>query len=185
MYGVAARRLGLQAFGGLPRLAEISPCESAAFRRMPAFFMASVRSGPAGMRRACSRATNASASKSNLDRGFFLSWDIEILRRHSYVAGSAMSVRCTTQEPSTTAGALFYRWLSLRPAISSYWCIMSEQTLRVVPRKKAVSTQGSLPGNAFPGGFPSASAFPAPGTERRSRRRRDRWHSRPCGRAGR
>src|ERR1700730_4894055 len=80
VYGVAARRLGLQAFGGLPRLAEISPCESAAFRRMPAFFMASVRSGPAGMRRAGSRATNASASKSNLDRGFFLSWDIEILR---------------------------------------------------------------------------------------------------------
>src|ERR1700737_2617577 len=60
---------------------------------------------------------------------------------HSYVAGSAMSVRCTTQEPSTTAGALFYRWLSLRPTISSYWCIMSEQTLRVVPRKNAVSTQ--------------------------------------------
>src|ERR1700730_18010951 len=149
VYGVAARRLGLQAFGGLPRLAEISPCESAAFRRMPAFFMASVRSGPAAMRRAGSRATNASASKSNLDRGFFLSWDIEILRRHSYVAGSAMSVRCTTQEPSTTAGALFYRWLILRTAISSYWCIMSEQTLRVLPRKKAVSTQGVVTRKCF------------------------------------
>jgi hypothetical protein len=60
-------------FAGLPRLAKKTPCRSAAFRRMPAFFMASVRSGPCGIIRASSRAANASASKSCLGRRTFFS----------------------------------------------------------------------------------------------------------------
>jgi hypothetical protein len=62
-----------QRFAGLPRLAKNIPCKSAAFRRMPAFFMASVRSGPGGIMRACSSAAKASASKSTLGRWSFFS----------------------------------------------------------------------------------------------------------------
>src|SRR6266436_9891709 len=47
------------------------PCESAAFRRMPAFFIAAVRSGPCGIARASSSgAACASASKSSSGRLF-------------------------------------------------------------------------------------------------------------------
>ena len=50
-----------------------TPCKSRALRRMPAFFMASVRSGPGGSVRARSSAATASASKSSLGRGSLLS----------------------------------------------------------------------------------------------------------------
>jgi hypothetical protein len=46
------------------------PCESAAFRRMPAFFIAAVRSEPCGIVRASSSAACASASKSSSGRVF-------------------------------------------------------------------------------------------------------------------
>src|SRR5882672_11897796 len=46
------------------------PCESAAFRRMPAFLIAAVRPGPCGIARASSSATCASASKSSSGRLF-------------------------------------------------------------------------------------------------------------------
>ena len=46
------------------------PCASAAFRRMPAFFIAAVRSGPCGIARASSSAACASASKSSSGRLF-------------------------------------------------------------------------------------------------------------------
>jgi hypothetical protein len=44
------------------------PCESAAFRRMPAFFIAAARSGPCEIARASSSAACASASKSSTGR---------------------------------------------------------------------------------------------------------------------
>ena len=54
-----------QDFGGRPRLAkEMKPRMSAELRKMPAFFRASVHSGPGGIFRACSSATVASAAKS-------------------------------------------------------------------------------------------------------------------------
>jgi hypothetical protein len=51
-------------FRGLPRFAKKSPCMSAALRKMPAFFRASVFSCPTGIKRAVSRASMALASKS-------------------------------------------------------------------------------------------------------------------------
>ena len=46
------------------------PCESAAFRRMPAFFIVAARSGPCDIARASSSAACASASKSSTGRLF-------------------------------------------------------------------------------------------------------------------
>jgi len=69
----------LQAYGlaGLPRFAKNMPCKSAALRRMPACFIASFRSGPGGIVRACSRAASASASSSSLGRRFSFGRGIE------------------------------------------------------------------------------------------------------------
>ena len=55
------------------------PSKSAAFRRLPACFIALVRSGPCGIARASSRAARASASNSSLGRRTFFSraiWDL-------------------------------------------------------------------------------------------------------------
>jgi hypothetical protein len=57
-----------QFFGGLPRFGKSNPCMSTALRKMPARFIASVRSGPGGSARATSSAAKASTSRSN--RGF-------------------------------------------------------------------------------------------------------------------
>jgi len=54
---------------GLSGLAKSKPLRSAAFLKMPARFIASVRSGPGGSARACSRAESASVSRSSLGRG--------------------------------------------------------------------------------------------------------------------
>jgi hypothetical protein len=62
----------VQVFGGLPRLAKSMPLRSAAFLKMPARFIASVRSGPGGNARASSRALSASASRSSFDRGYLM-----------------------------------------------------------------------------------------------------------------
>ena len=60
--------LQAQGLAGLPRFAKNRPCKSAAFRRIPACFIASFRSGPGGIVRASSRAASASASRSSLGR---------------------------------------------------------------------------------------------------------------------
>jgi hypothetical protein len=51
-------------FGGLPSFVKNMPRKAAAFRSMPAFFIASRRSGPGGASRASSSAANARACKS-------------------------------------------------------------------------------------------------------------------------
>ena len=58
------------------------PCESAAFRRMPGFFSAAVRSGPCDISRASSSAACASASKSSSGR-LFLAMVKKLHRRAS------------------------------------------------------------------------------------------------------
>jgi hypothetical protein len=54
-------------FRGLPRLANEIPLASAALRSSPAFFKASIFSGPLRIDRAASRASSAKASKSLLE----------------------------------------------------------------------------------------------------------------------
>ena len=63
----------LHVFVGLPRFAKNNPCKSAAFLRMPARFIASVRSTPGFMLRACSSAITASTSRLTLGGGTFFS----------------------------------------------------------------------------------------------------------------
>src|SRR6266853_2211513 len=53
------------------------PCNSAALRRMPACFIATFRSGPGGIVRACSSAASASASRSSFGRGFLFGRGME------------------------------------------------------------------------------------------------------------
>jgi lipoyl(octanoyl) transferase len=60
-------------FAGLPRLAKVRPCRSAAFRRIPARFIASVRSGPGFSLRASSSAICALASRSSWKCGSLFS----------------------------------------------------------------------------------------------------------------
>jgi hypothetical protein len=55
---------------GLPSLANEIPAASAAMRRSPALFKASVFSGPLGIDRAAAKASSASASNSCLERPF-------------------------------------------------------------------------------------------------------------------
>ena len=59
--------------GGLPSGAKTMPFSSAAFRSLPAFFIASCRSGPGGIARASCKAANACASKSRSGRWSFFS----------------------------------------------------------------------------------------------------------------
>ena len=60
-YGVLGLPRGVL---GLPRFAKVIPRASAALRSRPAFFKASIFSGPQGIDRAASKASSASASKS-------------------------------------------------------------------------------------------------------------------------
>ena len=53
------------------------PCSPAALRRMPACFIATFRSGPGGIVRACSSAASASASRSSFGRGFLFGRGME------------------------------------------------------------------------------------------------------------
>ena len=63
------------AFGGLSRFGDSHPCISAAFLRMPARFIASVRSGPGAIFLAALSAAIASISRSRFGRGFLTGRD--------------------------------------------------------------------------------------------------------------
>jgi hypothetical protein len=63
-FGTSDARASSFYFGGLPRLACEIPCASAAVRKRPALFMASDFAAPAGIVRAASKASSASASRS-------------------------------------------------------------------------------------------------------------------------
>jgi hypothetical protein len=61
---------------------------SAAFRKMPARFIAWVRSGPGAIARAFSRAASASASKSNLGFGSLIGRAMQVyLDEERYLVG--------------------------------------------------------------------------------------------------
>ena len=64
-----------QPLGGLSRFRDSNPCKSAAFLRMLARLIASVRSGPGAIFLAASNAARASISRSRFGRGFLTGRD--------------------------------------------------------------------------------------------------------------
>ncbi len=129
-----------QAFGGLPRLAKSKPVRSAAFLRIPARFIASVRSGPGSTARASSSAVSASVSRSSSGCGFL----IFRAMRSCYLRcwWISFAVRCRTRDALPVGGAGCRSSSRRRRSEGVRWlrpwfrCGRSANGKRVVPRRK-------------------------------------------------